>query len=222
MRHRTLLAALALSASPATADPGTFYVGVEGGIAFGRDNDIDVITVVEFDDVLSLGYRPGHDFGMVGGYDLGPLRLELDVAHKGVPLDAVEPDENYDNFLDSTNSAPGDVGISGRMKVATAMLNGLADIPVTDRLTLYGGGGYGRSRAHALGDRDGAWAWQWIAGIRYTVSDHVELGLKQRYFNSGIVKLRGDPFSLDSAIITPELEGEFRTRSLLASLIFKL
>ena len=85
-------------------------------------------------------------------------------------------------------------------------------------------------------------AWQYILGARYKLSDHVELGIKHRYFNSGIVKVRHEGVGFDGnpdrlmvtppdgpatdidrttgVLLTPEIEGEFRTRSYMASLIY--
>jgi hypothetical protein len=122
------------------------------------------------------------------------------------------------------------------------MIDALVDLPVTKRATLYAGGGYGRSFAKALGDSDGAWAWQYMVGARYKLSDRIDLGVKHRYFNSGIVRLRhdgiayaGNPNRLTitppagpatdidqttNVLLRPEIEGEFRTRSYMASLFY--
>ena len=234
MRGRTccLVAATAFfGAASAAADTGSFYVGVEGGPTAGRDNDVDefvelagAVATPEYDDVLSIGYRIGHDFGIAGGYDFGLLRIELEVAHKRARLKPVEPDENFENLIGAVPVLAGDdFDLPGKISTVSAMANGLVDIGVTDRLSVYGGGGYGRSWVRAVGDEDSAWAWQWIAGVRYAISEQVELGLKQRYFNSGIIKLQHGPLTYaGSALVTPEIEGEHRTRSLLVSLHFKL
>lgn len=223
--------AVLLVPAPAAADTGSFYVGLEAGPTIGRDNDVDEVVdfapgsaAIEYDDVLSIGYKQGHDVGLAGGYDFGLLRIELEVAHKRANLKSVEPDENFANFVGSVPGlSDGDLDLPGKISTASAMVNGLVDICVTDRLSLYGGGGYGRSWVRAIGDEDGAWAWQWIAGVRYAISEKVEIGLKQRYFNSGIVKLQHGPLADGgNAVIRPEIEGEYRTRSLLVSLHFNL
>jgi opacity protein-like surface antigen len=117
----------------------------------------------------------------------------------------------------------GDLDLRGKTTTVSAMLNGLIDVGVTDGLALYGGGGYGRSWVRSVGDEDSSWAWQWIVGVRFAVSEDVEIGLKQRYFNSGIVRLRHrPPTHAGNAAIMPEIEGEHRIRSMLLSLHFKL
>lgn len=215
----------------------------------------------EFDDVFIVSYNKGYDVDIIGGYDFGLFRLELELGQRSADLGELKPDETADSLLDTVNdelnrpsSAPdpgapglaaltgGDLGLSGRMQVRSAMINGLLDLPVTRRATLYAGGGYGRSWTKALRDSDSAGAWQYIVGARYKLSDHVELGIKHRYFNSGIVRLQhqGIPFDgnpnrltvtppggpatdidqTTDVLLRPEIEGEFRARSYMASLIY--
>lgn len=267
----TLGVALSMSTG---ASAGTPYVGIEGGILQGRASDIDGLVQfstsqdpgtpvgpagpddAEFDDAFILNYKVGHDVGILGGYDFGKFRLELELAHKRARFDNVTPDETASELTDYLNSglnrpsappdpgAPGlaaltddDFKVDGNVSVRSAMINGLLDVGVGNRISLYGGGGYGRAQVRAMGDRDSSWAWQYIVGVRFAVGRHVEFGLKHRYFNSGIVKLQGgaqdvagnpnrlsvDGTTVDqttSASLMPELEGEFRTRSLLASLTY--
>lgn len=232
-RSSTFLAAAAamLIAAPAAAETDSFYVGLEGGLTAGRDNDVDEMvdpagaeTAIEYDDVLSIGYKTGHDFGIAAGYDFGILRFELEAAHKQASFKAVEPDENYENFIQAVPASSADVfDLPGKLTTISAMANGLIDIGVTDNLTFYGGGGYGRSWVRAFGDHNGAWAWQYIVGVRYKISEKLEAGLKHRYFNSGIVKLKHPTLVCSGNVeVSPEMEGEYRTRSLLVSLHYNL
>ena len=221
------ITAASFMAAPAAADTGSFYLALEGGATAGRDNDVDEVVdpagaepAIEYDDVLSIGYKIGHDVGIAAGYDLGALRLELEVAHKRASFTGVEPDENFENFAEAVSAssvAPFD--LPGKMTTFSAMANGLIDIGVSDRFTVYGGGGYGRSWVRAFGDEDRAWAWQYVVGVRHRINRKLEVGLKQRYFNSGKVKLHHPPLSYaESVEVRPEIEGEYRTRSLLATL----
>jgi len=233
MLSATFLSAVAAMfiAAPAAADTGSFYVGVEGGLTAGRDNDVDEVveparveTAIEYDDVLSIGYKTGHDLGIAAGYDFGILRFELEVAHKQASFKAVEPDENFESFIQAVPAPTVDVfDLPGKMTTLSAMASGLVDIGVSDSLTIYGGGGYGRSWVRAFGDENGAWAWQYVVGVRHKISERLEVGLKQRYFNSGIVKLQHPPLiQTGNMEVGPEIEGEYRTRSLLVSLHFSL
>lgn len=234
------------AAAPAAAKDGHPYIGVDLGSMVGRDNDIDEFLDasgqnppgVEYDDAFSFGYKRGEDVDLVGGYDFGMLRLEMELGYKRARLDRAVADDSTIAFLGAANSAlnlpsgsglpalaPRDFDLDGRMSVRSAMVNGLLDVGLIKNLSIYGGGGVGRSDAKALGDEDGAWAWQWLVGARYAVGSNVELGLKFRYFNSGVLKLRHEPMALAGSdtpdvLVTPEIEGRFRSRSLLASLIY--
>lgn len=280
MDRRFLAAAAALAiAIPTVAQAGSPYVGIEAGLMVARSNDVDEVgdfttgqnptspagpagpADQEFDDAFIAPYKKGSDVAVIGGYDFGFIRLELELGHKQANLGNLKPDETADSLVATLNSAlnrpsaapdpgaPGlpaltahDVDLSGKMRVKSAMVDALLDLKVTNHATLYAGGGYGRSWASALGDSDSAWAWQYIIGARYKLSDHVELGIKHRYFNSGIVKLQhegiafaGNPNRLTvtppggpatdvdqttNVVITPEIEGAFRARSYMAGLIY--
>ena len=138
----------------------------------------------------------------------------------------------------------GDFDRDGHVSTLSAMVNGLVDIGIAHGFSVYGGAGYGRARIKALNDTGSAWAWQKIFGARYAISPSIDLGLKYRYFASGAVSLDdksrsygGNPNRLSitppggaamdvdqttNILVVPEFEGRFRSRSLLASLIFKI
>ncbi len=277
-----LLAAVAVVAfsTPAEARDGSFYVGIEGGVLSGRDNDIDEFVDyttsqspatptapagpadVEFDDVSNLSYETGYDVAAFGGYDFGFFRLELELGYKRAGFDGTKPDETLGSMNSSLNTAlnrpssapdpgaPGlaaltadDFDVDGNIGGLSAMVNGSVELDIVDELSVYAGGGYGRAQAKALGDKDGAWAYQWFVGARYAISPIIDLGLKFKYFDSGILTLRngngvafaGNPNRLTitppggaatdvdqttNALVFPEMEGRFRTKSLLASLTY--
>ena len=278
---RILLAGAAALAGawPTPAAAGSPYVGIDAGLLVGRPNDIDEfadfttrqmpaippgpagLADQEFDDVFSVPYEEGYEVNILGGYDFGPIRVEVELGRKQAGLGDLTRDDIADSFIDTVNEelnrpstasdpgAPGlpalsdrDFDLSGKLRVHSAMINGLLDISATDRITAYGGGGYGRSSVRALGDKDSATAWQYIIGVRYKLSDRVELGIKHRYFNSGVVRLRHDgvPYAgnpdrvtitppnvpatdvdqTTNVLLRPEIEGRFRSRSFLASLIY--
>ena len=138
----------------------------------------------------------------------------------------------------------GDFDLDGNVTTMSAMINGLVDIGIAHGFSVYGGAGYGRSRIKAFGEKESAWAWQKIFGARYAISPSIDLGVKYRYFASGAVALKdkgqtfgGNPNRLSitppggsatlvdqttNVLLVPEFEGRFRSRSLLASLIFKI
>ena len=255
MRHkiRNSLLFAALAASSSIAFAGTPYVGFDAGLAIARSNDVDeTVTYLNsagtpssetifYDDVYAVEYDKGYDVGLVAGYDLGWFRLEAEFAQKRVSLDRYEDDDITPQFLADVNerllrtgsgtAAPltiADFQPSGSLRARSAMLNGILEANVTRKVTVSGGGGIGRSFVSGLGGKDQALAWQYMAGVRTKVADRMSVGVKYRYFNSGIVKLENGATSYAggsstvSADVKPDLEGKFRSRSLLLGLTYDL
>ena len=262
---KPIAALVALSlASPAL---GTPYLAAEAGIARAKDNDIDVSVEytttpggasqpIFYDDTFAAVYERGVELGVAAGYDFGWFRLEGELGHKRVGIDRVGDDDITGQFLGEFNSAlnrpsadpdPGapalpaltlaDFQQGGTLNVSSAMVNGMLDLGVIDRVNIYAGLGFGRSFVRGYGDRDGAIASQRFAGARYAVSDRFEVAFKYRKFSSGIIKLNRDPIAYSgnpdqvtpggpvtttNAALTPDIEGEFRTKNFLFSLVYNL
>ena len=210
---------------------------------------------IKYDDVFQVEYDRGSDVTLFGGYDFGWFRVEGELGQKRVGLDENVSDYITAEFLADLNgrlnrppaaSVPGSPNLqaltiadfqpSGSLKVRSAMLNGMFDVELFDALTLSGGGGIGRSFAKGFDDTDSAQAWQYAFGARYKLNKNFDLGLKYRYFNSGIIKLDHDPIDYAgnpvdggtagphtvNALVTPDIEGQFRTRSVLLSLTYNI
>ena len=95
------LSATTLLATPALAADRGWYVGIEGGLTWARDDGID-FDFDEFDDgeiivaaatpaavlenVLGVDYKGGYDVDALVGYDWGWLRTELELGHKRSPV----------------------------------------------------------------------------------------------------------------------------------------
>ncbi|MGI8930818.1 MAG: outer membrane protein, partial [Sphingomicrobium sp.] len=230
-----------LTQSPATPlAPGgpadvTFNNGL--GVDWKRGYDVDAIAGYDF-GMFRLELEIGHKRAKRDGFEassafLSGLNASLnrpsaspDLGAPGQP--ALTQNDFDDNF-------PGKIGI------LSGMINALVDFGDEDGLSFYAGGGFGRVRAKALNDRDSAWAAQLIAGVRYAISANIDLGLKYRYFRTGRMNFTGGPLGYggnsdridvgpvgaprfidrtNTAFVTPEIEGKFRSHSLLASLIF--
>lgn len=128
---------------------------------------------------------------------------------------------------------------STTIKAGAVMVNAMLDVPVVKGFSVYIGAGVGRSFVSGFGDSDGALARQRMVGAHYSIGDRVEIGLRYRKFASGIIKLEHDPIAYSgnpnqvtgsgapfnrttNALVTPDLEGEFRTPSWLLSLTYNL
>jgi OOP family OmpA-OmpF porin len=79
MLSRTCLALLAttLIASPAVARDKTLYLGVEGGLAWASDTDLDANNVptgvgnatVDINNFLTIDHKMRYHVGLIFGYD---------------------------------------------------------------------------------------------------------------------------------------------------------
>ncbi|MEO7365103.1 MAG: outer membrane beta-barrel protein [Sphingomicrobium sp.] len=209
------VAVLAL-ASPASARDGSGYVGLELGISLDTDAKFDLraddgIDVVDVDNAFKVDFSPGRDFDLIGGYDLGLIRAEAELGYKRVSVDAVKFN---DDLFDELPDANPDVG--GRATIYSLMGNALFDVLNIEGSSAYVGAGIGRARVKLSGDKDNAWAWQLIAGMRAAVSSNVDIGVKYRFFNT--TKLKFGAEDEDGFRLTAD--GKLRSHSVLLSLIY--
>ena len=218
--RRYLLAAVAAAAiaTPALARDGSPYVGIEGGLMIVEDMDQDVrLGTDRFDNGFSIDFKRGIDVDAIAGYDFGVFRLEGELAWKRLRADEVLLSPALTNELGL--GIGGDaIDVSSNGSAVSVMGNALLDFGDDDGWSGYIGGGAGRARVKIGGDRDSAFAWQLIAGVRKAISNNIDVGLKYRFFNTGELRFSDD---LDGAIAGgASARGKLNTHSLLASLIF--
>ena len=231
MIKRTCLALLAGSmiATPALARDKTLYLGIEGGVLWAKDVNLDLRTdsaqIGNQDDFVVIDHKMGYDVDAIFGYDGGMVRAELELGLKRASHD--EYDFNFDppgdgEILDETIDA------DGRTRYSSIMTNLLLDLGNEDGLSFYAGPGIGfawgkykieSSDGPAFSFKDGGVALQGIAGVRYAVSPNIDVGLKYRYFRSSRVKHGFDEDGEDFE--GTELRGgRFKSHSLLATLTY--
>src|SRR5436190_14747245 len=98
-----LLAAVAAAAvsTPALAQDQGGYVGVEGGVMFPKNQDVDADVdftlpgVLDIDnaDVGHVDFNTGYDVDLIGGYDFGMFRLEGELGYKRAKADNFDVDD---------------------------------------------------------------------------------------------------------------------------------
>jgi opacity protein-like surface antigen len=225
MRNYLLAATAAALAGPAFAAANGPYVGVEGGIMFPRTSDLDVIlnNTTTFNNGYDVKYKTGYDVDAIAGYKLGLLRLEAEGAYKRAKVKSLGVSTPLITAVGTAAGAPvtaADFSVGNHIGVSSLMANALLDSNFgNSRFGGYVGGGAGRAWASMSGDKDNAWAFQGIAGLRAAVSDHVDAGLKYRYFHTA--KLGFDDSFTDNAVpFTTTAKGNFDSHSLLASLTY--
>ncbi len=194
-------AAVVAVATPAAAKDNSGYVGIEGGIMFPQKQDIDAaidftdptVTDVTFNDVARIKYKKGYDVDLIGGYDFGMFRVEGELGYKRAKTKSLDIN---DAFLTGINTPSGNTftsfDLNGRTSVLSGMVNALLDFGDDTSFSGSIGGGFGRARVKELGDKDNAWAWQLLAGVRYAISPNIDAGLKYRYFRTGKLNFRDE------------------------------
>jgi opacity protein-like surface antigen len=231
MRKLAIATALASTvlATPALARDGSGYVGVEGGVMIVEDlildyddsdgvaDDDDIIV----DEAIDIDHKTGFDIDAVAGYDFGWFRLEGELAYKRAGLDEV-----FINALVSGLPSEVPLEADGNVTVLSGMINGLLDFGDDAGWSGYVGGGIGLANVSYdidvddagldADDSDSGIAWQLIAGVRTAITPNLDLGLKYRMFTAR----RNFGGELDG--VTADLDGKFRSHSLLLSLIYNL
>src|SRR4029453_1358454 len=213
MIRRTCAAAMlasAMVATPAIARDKTLYLGVEAGPMWANDMDIDIDSTEGEFDFLDIDHKLGYDVGVIFGYDAGIVRAELDLSYKRASHDELDFD------------AEGTVDADGHTSYTAIMTNLLLDLGNEDGFSFYAGPGAGFAWGKIELDssdaefddhaKEGGFAWQLVAGVRYALNPNVDIGAKYRYFHPHRVT---EDFGQGA-----ELEGRFTSHSLLATLTY--
>ena len=226
MRKLAIAMALASTglATPAVARDHSPYVGVEGGIMWVEDMDVDYDDgVLSLPDAVTVSHKSGYDVDLIAGYDFGMLRLEGELGYKRASVNQLRIDPRI------SGAGPGDnFDADGHGRAMSAMVNLLLDFGDDDGLSGYAGAGVGLASVKysvdsvtpvgdiGFSDTDSGLAWQGILGLRYAVSQNIDVGLKYRFFNVPNLKFS----AAGSQGIGVDLDGRWRSHSIMASLIY--
>jgi len=200
MRKVLSLAMLATTAiaTPALARDNSWYIEADAGevlvddFPLVVDHNSNVFQASAGTSIGRIGTKPGYDFGGIVGYDFGMFRLEAEASYRRAKVDA----------LSSVVSNTAGTSITGHASALSFMANGLFDLGPDDGLQVYAGGGLGYGHVTAEGaavldpfttfatkGSDNGFAWQLLAGVRYPITGHVDVGLKYRFYNQSNIDL---------------------------------
>lgn len=220
MRNAQILlagAAAIVIAAPAHARDGQPYFGINGGVVFEDQVDIEAEPYQGTLNEAKVNTGMGWEGDAVLGYDFGRFRLEAEAGYRNQDHDTL--------IVNGPNTAglpPGlRTGPDSTQKTMSAMINGLIDFGRDDGLQLFIGGGAGLARVDfelsvpGIGtladDKDTTFAYQGLAGLRFPVTDNIDLGVKYRYFRADNVNVSG--------FNNNPLELALESHSVLASLL---
>jgi opacity protein-like surface antigen len=262
-RHSNYNTTASRSTVATTSSVTTPYtLGVAGTPGAPVITSVTTTGTTNYNSGFNADYKRGVDLDAIAGYDFGMFRLEGELGYKrtrardyaanSVVLSSINNPLGLPTYTSTTPYTNGSTQFNfrDRTTVLSGMVNGLLDFGIDPSVRAYLGGGVGRARVKTFGDRDSAWAWQFIAGIATAISPNVDLGLKYRYFQTGKLHFNNGnvgPFTGSTTAVTtttndggtPPLttssttsnttyssnygfsdSGKFRSHSLLASLIF--
>ena len=141
MRKLAIAVALASTAlaKPALARDHSPYVGLEGGVMWVEDADVDYDDgTLDLANAVTVSHNIGYDVDLIAGYDFGMLRLEGELGYKRAGVNQLRIDPRI------AGGGPGDnYDASGRGRALSAMLNLLLDFGNDDGLSGYAGAGVG-------------------------------------------------------------------------------
>jgi opacity protein-like surface antigen len=227
--RKYLLAASAVAAfaTPAYAAANGPYVGIEGGATFPNSTDLDVVvtngtTTTTYDNGFNAKYKTGYDVDAILGYKFGLFRLEGEAGYKRAKIKSLSvstPLLTDVGTAAGVTATPADFDVGNHIGITTLMANALLDGDFGGGFGGYVGGGAGRAWASFSGDKDNAWAFQGIAGLRYALTPNIDAGIKYRYFHTGKLNFN-DGFALNGTNFTTQASGNYDSHSLLASLVY--
>lgn len=232
MRNYLMAAtAIALVASPAFAGAPGPYVGIEGGVTIPPSTDLDVVlnnttaspnTSTTYSNGYDVKYKTGWAFDAIAGYKFGLFRLEGEGGYQRASVKNVNVNSTLLGDVGTasgTTATVSDLGLGTRMGVWKLMANALIDGDFGGGFGGYIGGGAGRAWTSFSGDKDNAWAFQGIAGLRYAITPNIDAGVKYEYFHTGKLQY-GDGFTVNGTNFTTSAKGNYDSHSVLASLVY--
>ncbi len=219
-----LASAAIILVSPAQARERQFYIGVNGGVSFQDQVQLDLDNARPGGVQESAAFantKTGIDADIVVGYDFGAFRLEAEGGYKRNAYDSLTVVSR--NLVPGAGIRPGTVVANERdLAIWSGMINGLVEYGKDDGVQLFAGGGIGFANLSlpvtvpgvgaVIDDNTTDLAWQLLAGARVALSPHVDLGIKYRYFNIGDFKLAG--------LAGQSLEANYDAHAVLASLTY--
>ena len=158
------------------------YLSVNVGVAIPDDSDITDSTApgmtmdLESDEGLALGVAVGYSFPC-------NMRIEGEFAYQ-------------ENDLDKVSLYGIDADLTGDTASYAFLVNGYYDFKNTSAFTPFIGGGIGMAKVEIndlnspgsgdpdVSDDDTVFAYQFGAGVAYTINEQVSLDVKYRYFGT--------------------------------------
>lgn len=218
-----LAGAAMIIAVPAHAREGQPYLGINAGISFPDQVTVDIDNNRNDELLENAAFartKRGLDADVVVGYDFGAFRLEAEGGYKRNGYKDLTVVNS--GILPNGLTVPSGTVVQNErdLEIWSGMVNALIEFGKDDGLQLFAGGGAGLANLKlpvevagvgtVIDDSATDFAWQLLGGLRFPVSNNVDLGLKYRYFVA-------DNFDMGAAN-GRDLSVDYRAHSVLASI----
>ena len=192
---KTVLAVIAMAAVavPLTAMAGddSFYLKGYAGIGMAMDSDID--NMPNHGGTAKASYDGGFAGALAAGYDFaGSLRTDVEYLWQKNDLNTLAYENQIGNFPE------------GDFKTQAFMFNGFLDAATGSAWTPYVGAGIGWAKLDlntpAVGnsDYDDTFAYQFMGGVGYAMTDQLNLDFQYRFLGTGDASVNSADYSLTS------------------------
>lgn len=197
-------AMLALSAAPALADNGP-YVALRGGLSQAQTASYEVGAASAVANGLQERSHIGYEVDVAAGYQLGPLRFEVEGSQKHARPTSLFTASTVTVPNSATNLTSKGAGTfsepTGKTRTRALMANVIVsttnrDMFADGNVHFFAGAGAGHAWGRAFNHRavSGAdsylnggaksFAWQLMVGARYDMSSHFALEAAYKYFSA--------------------------------------
>lgn len=184
-----MLCVILLLSTVSFAQQGPYFSG-KIGVGWVDNSDTSESLGV-YSAKVDNSFSSGTAISVASGYNFVPFRLEGELAYQVNDFDSIEV-----KVSDGVDTLTARVNTEGDISNYAVMVNGYYDMRNYSPISLFVGGGIGAayievndfnikgSGVDDENDDDIVFAYQFIAGLGYEVSDNVTVDLTYRYFST--------------------------------------
>lgn len=186
-------AALAVLSVPMSSMAADNSVYISGNVGLGMAMDSDIDNMPDLAGTAKATFDAGFLGTAVVGYDFaGPFRAEAEYGWQKNDLDTL----SYSNRIGNFNQ--------GDLKTQSLMVNGFYDVDTGSPWSPFVGAGIGWAKvdlntpALPFADNDDVFAYQFMAGVAYNVSEQLAIDAQYRFFGTQDATIQGADFGMNS------------------------
>jgi len=173
MKKAAIAAVLLVAAATGTAlaEEGRPYLGASAGFSIPHDS---TLSVAGSNQTANLSYDPGYALGVSLGYDVNPVRVELEYAYRSAKMKELSAGGAFADASDTD------------LSVSSYMVNGLYDFKTRgSALTPFVGAGVGllngKVTQAGVSVDDTEFGYQLMCGVGIKMSRSVDLDLTYKF-----------------------------------------